>query len=134
MDWRELREERLEKVNEFLFAMGSHGRKFFCHEGVMSWLEQDERGRIWFVDSWRGHRVYTHTKGRWRHFHHGGTMRTLVSALKGHVMSGRLLPTRALWWPDWYCGGDLWGYGEEGMEPVRHVAITLGLVEAPCTS
>lgn len=134
MGWRELREKRLETVNEFLCVMGSHGRKFFCHEGVMSWLEQDDRGRIWFVDSWRGDMTYTHTKGRWRRFHHGGTLKTLVEALRGYVMTGRKLSSRALWWPDWYCAGDLWGYGEEEMHPVRVKAIELGLVRAPCTS
>lgn len=127
MDWRELREERLDRVNEFLAVMGSHGRKFFCHEGVVSWLEQDERGRIWFVDSWQGTRVYTHREGRWRGFHHGGTLKGLVKALKRYVMEGTMLSPRALWWPEWYCAGDLWGYGE-AMHPVREAALRLGLV------
>lgn len=127
--WRQLREDRLEKANEFLRVMGSHGRGFFCHGGVMSWLEQDARGRIWFVDSWRGEMVYTHYHGRWRHFTQGGTLKSLIEALRVYVMNGARLSTRALWWPDWYCEGDLWGYGEEGMKPVRETALRLELVE-----
>lgn len=127
-EWQKIREERLEAVNDFIHVMGSHGRKFFCHEGVVSWLEQDERGRIWFVDSWRGTRVYTHREGRWGGFHDGGTMQALVKALKRYVMDGRLLARQALWWPDWYCATDLWGYGE-AMNTVRETAERLGLVE-----
>ena len=126
--------KRLAEVNVFMQAMAGHGRKFFRHGDSVSWLEMDVRGRIWFFDSYSRKRIYTHYRGRWKGFTNGGTLKALVEALRDYVMTGKKLSQGRLWWPDWYCNGDLWGYGEEGMEPVRHVAITLGLVEAPCTS
>lgn len=130
---RKLRKERLEKANKFLAAVGSHGRRFFCHGGVVSFIRMDGRGRLWFVDSWRGDETYMHYRGRWRLFHHGGTMKNLVKALRGYVMTGATLRRGALWWPDWYCDGDLWGYGKDEMEHVRAKALECRLVEAPCT-
>lgn len=129
MGRREDREERLERVNEFLMVIGSHGRGFFCRNGVMCWLYQDSRGRLWFVDSWLGHEVYLHYHGRWRHFCSGGTMKRLVESLRDYVMNGTHLRPGQFWWPDWYCGGDLWGYGED-MEYVRAAAIRLGLLQS----
>jgi len=121
--------ERLAKANIFIQSMARHGRKFFRHKDSVSWLEMDVRGRIWFFDSYTRKRIYTHYRGRWKHFTGGGTLKMLIEALRTYVMTGKKLSRRALWWPDWYCGGDLWGYGKEEMEPVRHVATTLGLVE-----
>jgi len=128
-DWRKLREDRLETVNEFLTVIGSTGRQFFCRHGVMCWLYQDDRGRIWFVDSWRGDETYTHYHGRWPRFCSGGTMKRLIESLRDYVMNGTKLSPRHFWWPNWYGGGDLWGYGED-MERVRTAAIRLGIVGA----
>jgi hypothetical protein len=125
--WREEREERLEIVNEFLGVIGSCGRGFFCRNGVLCWMYQDYRGRIWFVDSWRGDETYTHREGRWRKFCSGGTMKQLVESLRDYVLTGKQLGPRHFFWPDWVCGGDLWGYGDD-MERVRAAALRLKIV------
>lgn len=124
---RRVREERLEKANQLIEVIGGHGRRFFCQRGVLCWLYQDKRGRIWFVDSWRGEEVYTHYRGTWRKFASGGTMRRLIEALRNYVMSGMILHEKHFWFPEWICDGDLWGYGSE-MGAVREAAIRLGLV------
>ena len=128
MGRREAREERLGRVNDFIHVIASHGRKFFCHEGVTCWMELDDRERVWFVDAWRGDRVYTHYHGRWSDFHHGGTLKGLVEAFRDYVMEDARLSRRLFWWPDWYCGGNLWGYGSS-MTPVREAAERLGLLK-----
>lgn len=130
MGRREDREERLERANDFIHAVASHGRRFFCHEGIVCWLEIDERERIWFVDAWRGDRVYTHHHGPWSKFHHGGTLKGLVECLRDFIRDGTRLSRRLFYWPDWYCSGDLWGYGE-AMEPVRDAAERLGIMVEP---
>ena len=128
--WKTIREERLGRVNELIAVIGSCGRHFFCYRGVVSWLEMDERGRIWFVDSWRGARIYTHYHGRWKGFTGGGTLKCLVESLQHYVIKGTLLSRRHFWWPDWVCGGDLWAYGDD-IGLVRSEAERLGLLMAP---
>lgn len=124
------RENRIELVNQFIKTMGEHGRRFFYNERNDQYarMELDGRERCWFVDDYTGERIYTHYPYRWRRFSHGGTMRELVKAFRDFVISGTLLPSHAFGpWPEWYCSGDLWGYGE-AMEPVREKAVELGLV------
>jgi hypothetical protein len=121
---------RAEQANALLVTIARHGRHFFCHRGVVSWLEVDDRGRVWFTDSYRGARIYTHYVGRWRGFTQGGTLKALIEDLRTYIKTGRQLSRGRFWWPDWYCGGDLWGYGE-AMIPVREHAERLGIVTPP---
>jgi len=122
------KEERLQRANDMLEAIASCGRRFFHHEGRVSRLERDPRGKIWFIDCWSEKRIYTHYVFRWRGFSQGGTMKDLVKALRDFVVHGKQLHPRAFGpWPDWYCGGDLWGYGGD-MEKVRSAALRLGIV------
>jgi len=130
MGRREEREERLERVNELIHVIASHGRKFFCYEGITCWLELDERERLWFVDSWRGDRTYTHRNGPWSTFHHGGTLKGLVECFRDFVMFNKQLSRALFEWPEWYCRGDLWGYGAN-MAPVREAADRLQIVRPP---
>ena len=115
------REDRVANANRFLEAIASDGRKFFALEGRVSRFELDHRGRVWFVDKWKGGRIYTHTKpwARWRHFTEGGTLRRLVEALREYIMGRAPLPVAhvapARTWTD----GDIWGYGAEAASTVR---------------
>lgn len=114
------RRERVRVANEFISIIASHGRQFFHHKGRVSRFELDERGRVWFVDKWRGARIYTHHRGwgRWR-FSQGGTLLDLCRALQRYIMGRGELPLDHLgpWRPE-LCGGDLWGYGD-AMHAVR---------------
>ena len=70
-------------------------------------------------------------KSSWRGFSEGGTLRQLVERLSEFIMWDRPIPAHILGpWPDWVCGGDPWGYGDD-MDAVRAVARALGLVEVP---
>lgn len=114
------RERRVGIANKFLVAISSHGRRFFEHEGRVSHFKLDMRGRIWFVDKYSEHCIYTHQPGYWgRHFSDGGTLQELCIHLREYIMGREELPMRALGpWRKDLCGGDLWGYGD-AMQAVR---------------
>lgn len=123
---------RLETANAFIRIISDHGRRFFHHEGRVAHLDLDARGRLWFVGEWNGDRQYTHHVGRWSRFHQGGTMKALVEALRDFVMGRGPLPLKYLgpWRPE-YCGGDLWGYGDEEMAKVRSRCADLARATSP---
>lgn len=112
---------RLAHANDVIRAISRHGRRFFHspeHDRV-SRYELDGRGRLWFVDKWTGKRIYVAYKGPWRHFSEGGTLRDLVLDLACYIRTGEpVAPRRFGPWPQWYCEGDLWGYGP-AMEDLR---------------
>ncbi len=127
---------RAETVNAAIRVMGSHGRRFFWSNKFKRFatMEVDRRGRVWFLDDHTGRRTYTHDERyNWRAFSHGGTMRRLVCRFRRYIMTGALVPAGHFGpWPDWYCGGDLWGYGE-AMETVRRDIRALGILTDPDT-
>ena len=122
------REERLEKANQLIHVIASHGRHFFCHRGVTSWLELAPNQRVWFVDSYTYHHVYTHYQRRWHKFSHGGTLKNLIQKLQKYILRGERLSRGHFVFPDWLCEGDLWGYGAEAMKPVIEAAEALGII------
>lgn len=122
--------ERVINANAFLCAIASCGRRFFLYESGVSHFELDPRGRVWFIDTYRGARIYTHhTRDAWRGFTQGGTLRDLVIALRDYIRVGDVSRINIGPWPGWLCGGDLWGYGAD-MERVPEAARALGLVRA----
>lgn len=121
--------ERVVRANNFLTAIASCGRRFFRYEAGVSYFELDARGRVWFIDTYRGARIYTHhTRDSWRGFTQGGTLRNLVIALRDFIRTGDGSRVSIGPWPDWVCDGDLWGYGFENMERVREAARAQGIV------
>ena len=115
VDWTD-RQRRVDVANEFIRVIAAHGRRFFHHEGRVSRFELDCSGRLWWVDKWRGSRLYCHQAGWWgRKFSEGGTMQVLALALRDYIMARAELPLGHLGpWPA-FVGGDngpdLWGYG-----------------------
>ena len=77
-------------ANQMLEAIAGCGRRFFSDSGNTSRFEVDERGRIWFIDCYKGRRIYTHYAGRWRGFSQGGTLRALVLKLVELYASGKI--------------------------------------------
>lgn len=121
------RSERAHLCNELLTVMATTGRRFFSDKGAVARFEVDERGRVFFVDSYTKARIYTAYTGRWTKFSHGGTMRRLVEALVTFIRNGLpITPGYFGPWPVELCGGDLWGYGED-MVKVREAAVRLGV-------
>ena len=118
---------RLKKANELINVISENGRHFFQCGGTVAWMEIDDRGRVWFHDSYTGKRIYTHHNGHWRGFTQGGTLRLLIICLRKFIKTGHKLSHAHFWCPDWINGGALWGYAD-GMEPVREAAKQLGII------
>ena len=124
--------ERLAHANALIKTISDHGRRFFynARTGEVGKLELDARGCVWWIDDYRGARIYTAYDGRWRGFSHGGTMRDLISALRKYIQHGELLhpeyiaPTRR--GPE---NGDIWGYGAEAAAAVRAEAHALPMFQ-----
>lgn len=123
------KKDRADRANQLLAAIAGCGRKFFWHNGRTSRFEVDDRGRIWFIDSYREVRIYTHYEGRWRGFSEGGTLRGLITQLRDFIRSGTEPTINLGPWPDWICNGDLWGYGAD-MDVVRQAARNAGVVSS----
>lgn len=122
------KKNRLDKANELLRIIATCGQKFFAHKGRVSRFEFDQRGRVWFVDSYNEARIYTHyTQGRWRGFSQGGTLRDVVIRLRDFITKDQ--PAGATFgpWPEWYSQGDPWGYGAD-MRQVYDAAVRLEIV------
>lgn len=130
--------ERLGHANALIEIISRHGRRFFRNResGAIARLELDARGRLWWIDEYRGSRVYTGKvmgyPHRWRGFSHGGTLRSLVEALRGYILRGELLH------PEYIApsridptNGDIWGYGDEAAAAVRAEAHALPLFQRP---
>lgn len=117
--------ERLGHANALIQAISRHGRRFFFsrESGTVARLELDGRGRVWWMDDYRGARVYVAHPGRWRGFSHGGTLRSLVEALRDYIQRGDLLNPEYIAPSMSY--GDMWGYGTEAAAAVRAEAHQL---------
>lgn len=120
------KQERLELVNKVIAEIAKHGRKFFAHKERVCRLELDKQGRIYFIEAYSGSRIYTHYRGDWRKFEHGGTMRNLVQKFVEFVQTGK--PNINLChlgynpYDDWMNG---WGYPPEELETTWQVATPM---------
>lgn len=121
----EAKTERLSHANELVRVISKHGRRFFysAKSDTTARLELDARGRVWWIDDYRGARIYVAYPGRWRGFSHGGTMRALVEALRDYIQRGEPLHPEYIAPAMSY--GDMWGYGAEAAAAVRAEAHQL---------
>ncbi|MEM9149881.1 MAG: hypothetical protein AAGB19_05445 [Cyanobacteria bacterium P01_F01_bin.3] len=123
--------DRAQRCNDLLRVIASCGQKHFNYQksgyGFCS-LEIGKQGHVFFWDTYSGRRIYTHYPGQWRGFTNGGTLQSLIIAMREYICGDRESLGRHLGpWPDSSCGGDLWCYGSD-MELVRLSAISLGLL------
>lgn len=102
--------QRLQHANDLIKAISEHGRRFFWSERDqrLARLEIDERGKLWWVDNYRGARVYIervcgYERDHWRGFSHGGTLRHIVQMMRDYVKKGDRFSA-------WYIAQDCWGY------------------------
>lgn len=104
--------ERLQHANDLIKAISEHGRRFFWNERDkrLARLEMDDRGKLWWIDDYRGSRVCVERFGgrehAWRGFSHGGTLKSLVQMMRDYVKNDT--PISA-----WYIAQDCWGYNPE---------------------
>ncbi|MFB8829101.1 hypothetical protein ACE0DR_06250 [Azotobacter sp. CWF10] len=130
------KQQRLEHCNQLLQVIARHGRRFFYsadHDRVAI-LDLDARGRVWFIDDYSGKRVYTHPTGfgsRWRGFTHGGTLRSLVEALRDYIVTGEPMPRGYIAPERTWTDGDIWGYGPEAAKAVREEAYAIPMFRDP---
>lgn len=122
--------ERADKANEWLRFIGDRGRRFFFHDGHYATLEQDARGRVWFVDHYSRRRIYTHNERKWRGFTSGGTLRGVVEVLRDYIRLGHQFN------PGYFThtrlsNGHIWGYSIEDMTAIRDEGVRLGIVTKP---
>lgn len=128
-------------ANALLRAIASTGRRFFWYrdergtpveERVGQFVKLDDSWRLWFVDAYSQTPVYLHQPSwrGWRGFTNGGTMKRLIEHLRDFIRHGTPVPASEFGpWPDFVCGGDLWGYGAD-MEKIRAQAAVLGVTGA----
>lgn len=126
------RQDRVVHANQLIQVLAAHGRRFFYCKSKDTYarMEIDARGRVWFIDDYTQKRVYTHdTRGRWRGFTHGGTLRTLVECMRDYIINGTpihrgRIATKQLGDSD----DDIWGYGPEAAAAVREAAFALPIM------
>lgn len=118
---------RADVANTLLDHISRIGRQFFRRGDSVSRFEVDDRGRIWFIDKYSGHRLYCH--GHYAldyRFTEGGTLRSLCLALRNYIRTGNPISSHHLGpWDEMFCDGDPWGYGKENMAFLRDLARRL---------
>lgn len=125
------RAKRVQVANQFLLIISSYGRRFFSYKGRVSRFELDHRGRVWFIDCWKGSRIYTHRPPGhywgWE-FSQGGSLQVLCIELVQFIMHRTGLP---VWCLGRSGSPDQWGYGDRAMEAVRRECSALAKGDTP---
>ncbi|WP_204366679.1 hypothetical protein [Shewanella sp. POL2] len=122
--------ERVEHANALIKVISEHGRKFFDYKGTIATLELDKNGKVWVIDEYTKARIYTHYKGDWRGFNHGGTLKNLICLMREYITKGTQI---SIYWlapaPKFCDGEDIWGYGKEAAAAVRAAAAQLPIIK-----
>lgn len=131
---REVKLERLAHANTLVKVISNSGRRFFWNEKDqrLAKLELDDRGRVWWIDDYRGARVFTHQtsiSSRWMGFSHGGTLRSLVEAMRDYIVHGKQIDGWRIATPQLYGNGNIWGYSDADAKAVRTQAFELPIIK-----
>ncbi|MDW9481782.1 hypothetical protein GOB57_24340 [Sinorhizobium meliloti] len=119
---KQTRAERVVHANSLIEEVAKRGRGFFHHKasGRTASFEVTTGGRLRFRDEYTQKLIDTSWPGRWQHFSGGGTLQRLVSDLTKYVAQGERIPPGHFGpFPEFLCGGDVWGYGLETMADLR---------------
>lgn len=125
---RQARMNRVGHANELIKAISDHGRRFFWNERDkrVARLELDQRGKVWWVDDYRGTRVCTEKIGgcehRWHGFSHGGTLKQLVQMMREYIKTGERIYIG-------YIALDCWGYDDQAAAALRLDAQGLPIIQ-----
>ena len=133
---RQARIDRVAHANALIKVISDHGRRFFWNDPDkrVAKLELDQRGKVWWVDDYRGTRVCIEKMGgdehSWRGFSHGGTLKQLVQMMRDYIKTGKQLPI-------WYiCPGrltpgnaNIWGYDGEAAAATIEAARKLPIIK-----
>jgi len=113
--------DRLKIANDFIKIISDHGRRFFYWKGKVGYLKI-KNNRVYYVSESSDKEVcFSQSIHRIaRKFSHGGTLMSLVVALRDYINGKDQLPLNHIGpWPKYLCNGDLWGYGKYEMQKVR---------------
>jgi hypothetical protein len=109
-------QKRLMAANDFIQFIATKGRKFFDHRGVISKLESDEQGNLFWVDGWEGRRHKL--RGNWNSWvnkiRHGSGLRRFIQALRDFVRRGDPVPE--VLFQHWGYGADIAAVQTKGLE------------------
>ena len=121
---------RQQQVHAIIRVIGSHGRHFLSensdHRALVenpffAHFRVDDRRELWYVDRYsRKDILVRHSE--WPGFSDGGTLRDLIKHFADYI-SGEAKEINMRHFgpfPEWSCGGDLWGYGKDEMQKVRY--------------
>ena len=128
------KQERLAHANALIKVISEHGRRFFWNESrqIVASLEIDVNGCVWFIDDYRGIRIFTNKKSfcnGWRGFSHGDTLRHLIEMMRDYIMKGKQISRKRIATTREMDGGyDMWGYGPEAVKAVREAAFLLPII------
>lgn len=143
------KQERLQHANDLILAIASYGRRFFFYGGNSVYDPKTRtsafvpasryarlelrNGRVWFIDDYTEKAIFTHQTGipsRWKGFSHGGTLRSLVEAMRDYIVHGRKIPQWRIATEQLYGSGDIWGYGKDASALVRAAVAELPIIDA----
>lgn len=121
---------RIEAANEFVTAIASRGRRFFEYqhsdETIVAKFERRSNGSLWLLNEWKREFMYVSRRnndGTYKGFHHGGTLRALVTALVDWIRDGH-----PKIWPGCFCAKH-WAYPEHEMREIIVIGQKLGIVD-----
>lgn len=128
--------ERMAHANELIRVISRHGRSFFWNEKAQrrASIEMDARGKLWWIDDYRGARVcmerFAGHETSWRGFSHGGTLKQLAQMMREYIKTGVRIPLGYICQPRLgSADGDIWGYGADA-EACRSEAAALPIIAA----
>lgn len=88
----ELKQQRIDECNKVIKSISSYGREFFRYKDRVAQLVLSKDGRVYFIDEYTQEVIYTHRRYcHWRGFNNGGTLKSLIEAMRDHVIRGDLL-------------------------------------------
>jgi len=122
------RRERMAHANELIKAISEHGRRFFWNADAkrVARIEMDDRNKLWWIDDYKGSRIYMDKIGgyehRWRGFSHGGTLQSLAIKMRIYIKAGERIHLD-------YIAQSCWGYDAEAALATRKAAALLPIIK-----
>jgi hypothetical protein len=115
---------RVKICNAIVQEISRRGRNFFHHKGRTARFELSARGRLFWVDEYKGDNVNVYNKvtGR-KKFTNGGTMWALVLDMVDFIQQGKY-SNHNHGYGGLYCPH--WGYPEEDMQAIQKLAKEMG--------
>lgn len=119
--------ERLQHANQLIKVISSHGRRFFWNELAqrVARMEMDARGKLWWLDDYRGKRICIEKMGgyehSWRGFSHGGTLKELAQMMRNYVKTGRRISIG-------HIAASYWGYDGDAVDACRAEAMDIPII------